>query len=491
MSEAAKIDPDQLVEKAIRVAKAEALDRCRNHLLAFACITKPDFEPNWHHRILCKYLDRFARGEIKRLMVTMPPRHGKSELVSRRLPAFVLGRDPDDSVIATSYSADLASRMNRDVQRVIDDPIYQEIFPKTKLFSSNVRSVAKGTWLRNNDIFEIVNHRGVYRSAGVGGGITGMGAKTLIIDDPIKNQEEALSKNQRDKLWEWYASTLYTRLEKDGRILVTLTRWHEDDLGGKLLKNMAADDQADQWTIVDFPAIKENNDNPEDPRKIGESLWPNKYPVETLNKIRSSVGSRVWEALYQQRPTADTGNIIKRHWFKFYKRKDLPKLDEASQFWDLTFKEGVSTDYVVGAVFGRAGANKYLLDLVRDRLDFPKTIQAFLNLTAKWPQAKLKVIEDKANGPALIASLKSKVTGIVPFDPKTSKEARLHAVSPDIEAGNVWLPDPSEAPWVHGFIEEVCAFPNGAHDDQVDVLTMALMRLSGSGRQTLEKLLDF
>lgn len=216
----------------------------RRHMSDFVLYVDRNYQMNWHHQLLCEYLDRLAQKEIRRLMVFMPPRHGKSELVSRKFPAFLLGNKPDTSIISCSYASDLASRMNRDVQRLIDSPEYEQLFPNSRLFGKNIRSTARGSYLRNSDIFEIVNHRGVYRSAGVGGGITGMGGEYIIIDDPVKNREEADSATYREKVYNWYTSTLYTRLEKDGCILLTLTRWHEDDLAGKLLK--ASEDGADQ-----------------------------------------------------------------------------------------------------------------------------------------------------------------------------------------------------------------------------------------------------
>ncbi len=230
--------------------------KARRSLLEFTRYTKPDYEVSWHHRLICQRLDALLRGEIRRLMVFAPPRHGKSELISRRLPAYYLGRDPDASIIACSYSAELAARMNRDVQRIIDDPAYARLFPATRLWSSQVRTVAKpGTWLRNSDLFEIVNHRGVYRAAGVGGGITGMGATLGIIDDPIKNEEEAYSATVRRNVLDWYKSTFYTRLEKDSRIVLIMTRWHRGDLAGALLEEAAATPDADQWEVLSFPAL--------------------------------------------------------------------------------------------------------------------------------------------------------------------------------------------------------------------------------------------
>jgi len=414
-------------------------------------------------------------------MVFMPPRHGKSELVSRRLPAFILGRNPDANIIATSYGADLAARLNRDVQRIIDSPEYSEIFPDTRLFGTNVRTVAQGTWLRNSEIFEIVGHKGVYKSSGVGGAITGMGCNYGIIDDPYKNRQEASSKTVRETIWEWYTSTFYTRLEKNGQILITLTRWHEDDLAARLLKLAAEDPAADRWMVIAFPAVAEENGHPSDPRRPGEALWPDRYPLKELMTIKTIIGSYEWAALYQQRPSPDEGGILNRNWWKFYQQPPA-QFDEVLQSWDMSFKETTSGSFVVGQVWGRKGADKYLLDQVRDRMDFPATVQAVRTLSAKWPQAWAKLVEDKANGPAVISTLKREISGLIAVEPQGSKEARAAAVSPDIEAGNVYLPDPSIAPWVHDFIEECAAFPNGANDDQVDAMTQVLNRLNSRSK---------
>jgi predicted phage terminase large subunit-like protein len=452
-------------------------ERARRRLQDFTTYTYPDYEANWHHQKLCEYLERWAFGDIDRLMVFMPPRNGKSELVSRRLPAFIFGHEPDASIIATSYGSDLASRMNRDVQRIIDSPSYHAIFPDTTLNGSNVRTVANGSYLRNSDIFEIVNHKGVYKSSGVGGAITGMGMKFGIIDDPYKNRQDANSQTVRESIWDWYVSTFYTRLEKGGKVLITLTRWHEDDLAGRLLKLARSDPSADQWVVVNFPAIAEGDLHEDDPREEGDPLWPAKYPLKELLKIKATVGSYEWNALFQQRPSPAGGNIFNRSWWKYY--KVLPnRFDELIQSWDCTFKDNKDSDYVVGQVWGRIGADKYLIDQVRDKMNFPTTVQAIRNLTAKYPETRAKYIEDKANGSAIIQTLSSEINGIIAVNPDGGKIARAQAVSPDVEAGNVYLPDPSIAPWINDFVEEATSFPNGAHDDQVDGMTQAVNQIN-------------
>lgn len=483
MNVTAKSKRLQLEQELLEI---DRIYRARNGLLGFTTFTKRDYEVNWHHKLTCKYLNAFVRKEIPRLMIFQPPRHGKSELTSRRLPAYLFGRYPRTSIIGTSYAADLASRMNRDVQRIIDSDDYKRLFPGVCLSGDNVRPNVQGSWLRNSDIFEIVGHGGTYRSAGVGGGITGMGGEWLLIDDPIKNQEEADSEVYRNKLWEWYTSTLYTRLEKNGSILVTLTRWHEDDLAGRLLDLAKNDPEADQWVVLNLPAICEEGKHPEDPREIGQSLWPEKYSEKRLAQLRASVGSRVYNALYQQRPSAAEGAIIKRGWIQYYRA--LPaRLDEMIQSWDFTFKDTATSAYVCGQVWGRHGANKYLIHEVRARMDFIGSVNAMLALSAKFPKCTAKLVEEKANGAAIISMLKAKLSGIVPVNPEGSKDARIYSVQPEYEAGNVYYPDPSIAPWIGDHVEELCGFPTAKFRDRVDTVSQALKRLRESGNAVFTK----
>lgn len=439
-------------------------------LIGFLLATSPTYQMGWVHAEICGELEAFLaavrRKESPRLLLTMPPRHGKSEIASRRFPAYALGRDPDLSIIATSYSADLASRMNRDVQRIIDDEAYRAIFPGTRLCGKS-----SGEGIRTADLFEIVGHRGVYRSAGVGGGITGMGGDIILIDDPIKDRAEADSPTIRNRVWDWYTSTLYTRLAPGGGIIVIQTRWHMDDLAGRLLEAQRSG-QGDAWRVVNFPAIAEED---EPHRKAGEALHPERYPLEQLQAIRAAIGSRDWAALYQQRPAPDGGAIFRAEWLRFWLPKELPQtFDRMCISWDMTFKDGDDSDYVVGQVWGRKGADFFLLDQVRARMSFTATLAAFRALADKWPRAQRKLVEDKANGPAVIDSLRHAVPGIIPVEPDGSKIARAHAVTTFFEAGNVHLPHPSVCNWVADYVAELTSFPAAAHDDQVDATTQAL-----------------
>jgi len=451
------------------------LELARNCLAAFIRQTMPDYLMGWVHETICAELDRFLADVVAkrspRLMLAMPPRSGKSEIASRRFPAYILGRYPDMSIIGTSYGADLASRMNRDIQRIMETPEYAALFPDTRLSGKNIRTVASGSYLRNSDIFEIVGHKGGYRSAGVGGGITGMGGDILIGDDLFKSRAEADSATVRQSVWEWYTSTLYTRLSPGGGILIIGTRWNVDDLSGRLLEAERMG-EGDKWRVINFPAIAECD---EKYRKAGEALHPERYPLEQLLSIKKAIGNRDWEALYQQHPTPDGGNIFKREWLKFYTPSELPEhFDQVLASWDMSFKDGDDNDFVVGQVWGRKGADRYLLDQVRARMGFTDTLAAFKALAAKWPQAARKLVEDKANGPAVIDSLKHAVPGIIPVNPDGSKTARAYAVTTIFESGNVYIPHPASCAWAGDYIAELTQFPGAAHDDQVDATTQAL-----------------
>ena len=292
----------------------------------------------------------------------------------------------------------------------------------------------------------------------------------LIIDDPIKNNEEAQSQTMRDKVWDEWETTLSTRLHKGASVIVVMTRWHEDDFVGRLLERSPYN-----WERIRMPAIAED-DNDLLGREVGTSLAPELgYDEEWAEIKKKEVGSKTWASLYQQRPSASEGNIFNRNWWQYY--ESLPRFfDEQIISWDLTFKDNNDNDYVVGQVWGRKGADYYLVDQVRDKMDFPTTVTAVRNLSNKYPRAAAKLIEDKANGPAVIATLKREVNGIIPVNPQGSKVARAQAITPFIESGNVFLPKHKE--FSYDLIEEAAAFPNGKHDDQVDSASQALSRLA-------------
>lgn len=464
----------------ILAARRELKRRAATQALApFITYTYPTYLMGWVHADICQALDQFLDDILAkrspRLIITLPPRSGKSEIVSRRFPAYALGRNPDLQIIATSYGADLSARFNRDVQRIIDDDPYRAIFPDTTLAGKNVKTSASGSYIRTSDLFEVVGYKGAYRSTGVGGGITGQGADILIVDDPVKDRASANSATIRDATWDWYTSTAYTRLSPGGGVIVMCTRWHCDDLVGRLLAR-AESGSGDKWKVINYPAIAEHD---EPHRKAGEALHPERYPIEALERIRAAVGMRDWEALYQQHPVPDGGGLFKADWIQHW--KELPKQFDAMVLsWDMTFKDTAASDYVVGQVWGRKGGNFYLCDQFRGQWDFVKTLQQFVAASKKWPRVTRKLVEDKANGSAIISTLKRHVSGIIPITPKESKEARASAVATLWEAHNVFLPPKDLYPWVEqDFIPELLSFPAGAHDDQCFVAGTLIATLWG------------
>lgn len=418
------------------------------------------WKPARHHAYVCEALERVIAGEITRLMIFMPPRHGKSMTVTETFPSYFLGKFPEKRVIEVSYGDALAQRFGKlNRQKVIE-------------FGKDLFGIAVSKEKSSMTDWDVEGHRGGMISAGIGGGITGQGADLLLIDDPIKNKEEAESEVYREKVWSEWQNTLRTRLHPAAAVIIILTRWHEDDLAGRLLNPEYG--EVEDWHIISLPAIAEEDDQLG--RKEGEPLWPEHgYGLEWAEATKKGVGSQTWAALYQQRPSPIEGAMLKRHWWKFYDR--LPdQFVTMIQSWDCAFKDLDTSDYVVGQVWGKIGADMYLVDQFRDRMNLPTTIQAIENMSRKWPKAVLKLVEDKANGPAVIQLLRRKLPGMLAVNPEGGKVARASAVSPAIEAGNVYLPSPAISPWINDFIEECASFPNGKNDDQVDAMTQALNR---------------
>ncbi len=451
-------------------------DLSRSNLLAFVKFTMPEYSIGWVHREICARLMKFyvdvVHKRSPRLILTMPPRHGKSEIVSRRFPAWSFGLNPDINIISASYATDLARRMSRDVQKIMDSYYYSRVFPDVFLSNSPFAN-SRVKKIRNADIFEIIRGNGSYRGAGVGTGITGMGCDILNIDDPLKDRKSAESPNVRDAIYDWYTSTAYTRLAPGGGVLLTLTRWHEDDLAGRLLEKMAAND-GDSWEIINYPAIAEEDERH---RKKGEPLHPERYDLEALLRIKKAVGSYEWEALYQQHPSSKSGGIFKKDWFKVY--YEIPKIfDFLVQSWDFTFDDTDASDNVAGTVWGVVNGNIYLLDCVCRQMDFTEQLREMRRMTNKWPAAVTKVVEAKANGPAIINTLSREIPGIIPFMPQGSKTARAYAVSSTFEAGNIYVPDKSLYPWVEEYLLELTRFPTAKHDDRVDSTTQAILHIN-------------
>jgi hypothetical protein len=328
-------------------------EKAKRSFIDFIKFTKPDYQTNWHHELLANYLQQFAEGKIKKMLVFMPPQHGKSEQVSRRLPAYLLGKNPKLKIIGCSYSSDLATSFNRDVQRIIDDEQYAKVFPDTALNGSNVRTSSKGSYLRNADIFEVVEHKGFYKSVGVSGSLTGTPADIGIIDDPVKDAVEADSITYRARAWDWFTNVFLTRMHNDSQILVTQTRWHEDDLSGRILSKM---NKNNDWVVLSLPAIKGNAQTvKEDKRKEGDALWASKHSLERLLEIKDS-NPKAFHSLYQQDPKPFSGGLV------FPAFKIGWKEDCKIRAYGLDF--GYSPDPLALVEIGIEGNNLYLKQLI-------------------------------------------------------------------------------------------------------------------------------
>ena len=444
----------------------------------------PSFQQGWFNRIIAQELQQFyydvMAGKQPRLLIQAPPRSGKSELFSRRFPAWAFGKNPDLQMIAASYSADLSSRMNRDVQRIIDSQEYSEIFPDTSFSANSQASPSSSKNIRNSEIFEIAGRKGSYRSAGVGGGITGMGADIAIIDDPVKDAKEANSQTVRDSVWDWYTSTFYTRLSPKSGVLLGMTRWHEDDLAGRLLAE--AKNGGDQWRVVSFPAIAEED---EEHRNEGDALHPERYDLTHLDKIRRAVGSQAWNALYQQRPSSKGGDVIKRAWFNRYSQ--LPILQRVIIAGDTAQKIKQYNDYSVFIVAGVAqNGGMYIIDLIRGKWEAPDLERKLEDIWNKYRashRVQAVYIEDKASGTGLIQSIhRKKNIPIKGVQVDADKYTRVLGIQGFIESGYVYLPD--NADWVEDFLsecEKFTATDSHKHDDQVDTLVHAITELTTRG----------
>lgn len=500
------------VEKAVSLAPfVELLSdpglrkrlKARRSLLEFTTYTNPSYQVNWHHKLLADKLTMWAdpKSGLDRLMIFMPPQHGKSELSSRRLIAWLFGRHPDAWIIHGSYASDLVERMSADVQRIMESSEYAELFPEVRL---PVRGNRDGLARTDSEFSVLVNGKPVsgYRCAGILGGVTGMPATHLILDDPIKNQQEADSALFRDRVYGEYLSSFKTRLRGRGKILIINTRWHEDDLCGRLLDQARTNPEADQWEVISLPAIAGDgvplNQTPEDNRLDGEALWPARYPVEVLRAIKAGMKGegglppRVWYALYQQTPQPKGGQRFLDEYFQHKYHADqiigqLRKFQRIIAVCDAAFKgkevaKG-KTSAVVIQVWGRWEGKYYLLDHWRAQVGFVATKQAVKDMYQRWKRHLRKFwIEDKANGSAVFDELHQEVVCLETLPSSNdSKESRA-CVSEELHArGLVYYPD-DDPEWFDHYKGEHTGFPNAAFDDEVDCAAYALIDLEEKKR---------
>jgi len=439
----------------------------RTNLTAFLNYVTPDYSMQWFHKHIAHQCQLLIDGNLptQGLMVFISPQHGKTEIVSRKLPAWALGRNPALKIVGCSYSADLAQQFSRAVQRTIESDEYKSIFPDTQLPSGG-----RG-YQRNVDYFDIVGG-GFYKAVGVGGSLTGTPADLGIIDDPVKDAMEAYSKTYRDRVWNWYTDVFLTRLHNRSKQLLIMTRWHEDDLAGRLL-----DREPDKWTVVSIPAICEvEGDGGISDRHIGDALWPERHSLERLRDVEKR-SPRTFAALYQQRPTVDGGNIVKREWFRSITPADFARIRKQEPtvfFLDTAYTDKTDNDPSGIVATCKIGGDLYITHGQKVNMKFPDLLRwlpSYVRGHGYGYGSSIR-IEPKANGLSVIDQLKETtgLTVVATPSPKDSKETRLNAASPFVEGGRVILVGGA---WNEEFIDEVCGFPSKPHDEYVDVLCYA------------------
>lgn len=416
-------------------------------------------------------MERVEQGKTKRLMIFLPPRHSKSMTISETFPSYFIGKNPTRRVILTSYGDSLARKFGRSNLTKLNQ------YGKT-IFNIEIskKNAAANNW-------GIEGERGGMIATGIGGSITGEGADLLILDDLIKNRQEADSITYRNMVWDEWQNTLLTRLQPDGAVILIMTRWHEDDIAGRLLNPDYGD--VEDWEIIKLPAEAEAGDILG--REIGEPLWEEMgFGKEWIQQRKTAVGNRVWTSLYQQSPTAEEGNIFRSEWFNYY--TTLPQIKQKYISVDAAFKDNDDSDYVVYQCWGLGKDNNhYLIDQMRGRHSFTKTVEMLdIFITVHKPNGIL--IEDKANGTAIINTLEKKFNGIIPINPQSSKESRARAVTPMFEAGNIYLPQ--RANYLGEYKRELLEFPNGQNDDQVDATSQYLNYIRDSLMSSKDEMLN-
>lgn len=404
-----------------------------------------------------EFIERPTTGAYEILILSMPPQHGKSLTITETLPSWYIARNPRGRVIEISYSEDFAQLFGRRNKAKLEE--FGSLFGVQLASSPNSATE-----------FETTEGGGMI-SRGITSGVTGRPASVMIIDDPIKTRQEAESETHRRRIWEEWESSFRTRLQAGAKVIVIQTRWHEDDFAGRLIAN-----EGERCTVINLPCEAEADDPLG--RPVGAPLCPEigkdaAWLADFKKAYTASEGGRAWAALFQGHPTAATGNLFRREWWQYY--DTAPEMMQTILSVDATFKDGNENDFVALQVWGKRAADCYLVDAYKGHLNFPETLRMIRSFCEKYPAMRIKLIEDKANGPAIIQMLRHEIPGIVAVNPEGGKVARANAVVGAIEAGNVYLP--RYAAFTADFVEECAAFPAAAHDDQVDAMTQALNRL--------------
>ncbi len=459
----------KLLEELTTLETLKTKENAQLHFMDFVNKVWPTFIGGRHHKDMAAAFERVARGEVKRLIINMPPRHTKSEFASYLLPAWFLGKFPQKKVIQTSHTAELAVGFGRKVRNLVDSEVYKSIFPGVGLQSD---SKAAGRWATNKG--------GDYFAIGVGGAVTGKGADILIIDDPHSEQEATLAESNPevyDKVYEWYTSGPRQRLQPGGSIIIVMTRWSKRDLTAQVVKSAAQRD-GENWEVIEFPALFED-DRP---------LWPEFWSVEELLALRNELPVGKWMAQYMQAPTSDVNAIVKREWWKVWEDERPPPCDFLIQSWDTAFTKTERSDYsacTTWGVFyqdddtGLPQANIILLNAFKKRMEFPELKQRALEEYKEW-EPDAFIVEAKASGAPLIFELRAMGIPVQEYTPSkgNDKVARLNSVADLFASGRVWAP---ETRWADEVMEEVASFPSGEHDDLVDSTSQALLRFRRGG----------
>ena len=447
---------------------AEAKELARDGFMPFIKRVWPAFIEGRHHKIMGDAFERVARGELKRLIINMPPRHTKSEFASYLLPAWFLGNFPEKKIIQTAHTAELSVGFGRKVRNLVDSDDYKQVFPTLGLRAD---SKAAGRWSTTQG--------GEYFAIGVGGAVTGKGADLLIIDDPHSEQEgQSADPGVFDKVYEWYTSGPRQRLQPGGAIIVVMTRWHKRDLTGQIIKSSVQRAGTDEWEVIEFPAIMPS----------GKSLWPQFWPLEELESLRNELPAPKWNAQYQQNPTSEEGALVKREWWREWDSDVPPECEFIIQSWDTAFLKTQRSDFsacTTWGVFyhpddnGTMQANIILLDAHKERLEFPELKKKAYEFYGYW-EPDACIVEAKAAGTPLIFELRAMGIPVAEYTPSrgNDKVSRVNAVSDLFASGNVWRPNTRFAEEV---VEEFAAFPAGEHDDLVDSSTQALLRFRQGG----------
>lgn len=466
----------------------EQLMKARESLIDFAQVVVPNFQVNWHHQVVANHLEKVARGEVKRLMVLTSPRHGKTLMCSHLLPAWTLGNF-DEAIISSAFNKTKASDEAQAVKALFDSEAYRAVFPLSQIPR---RTNETRNEFRRSGFFNLVSRpKAEYRAAGVGGGLTGYPKTLGLIDDPIKSLEDAYSERQRDKVWSWYSSVYRARDtqliagERGVRDVLIMTPWHEDDLAGRILK-----EEADDWHVLRLPAFltdttfDERDDD--DPRQVDEALWPAMWPKDALLKFQKTHPT-TFQALFQCRPSSAEGSLFRRSQFEHescrYRPHDVPRDGFFQLSVDATFGSENDTSSFVALqlwCFTPTSNKALLIHSWRGHWSFPRTLAQIEAVLAAHPETDEILIEEKANGSALIQTLRERVRfPINGVRPTESKMVRAIAIAPWVEAGNVMIPA-ADSPWLDEWLTNVCAFPRGKSDDDVDAMSQALRRLNNN-----------